>query len=122
MQIEEAIGDLKYYIGEDPYFNGTYEPVTDFEKYCYNNCKAIDTVLNELEKKNKELKEAQKETMQIYSDYQDIGKIAFDLDEKVQNLIKKLEEDAEKYKKENADGTLQDYIKEILSILKGEKE
>ena len=37
MQIEEAIEDLKYYIGEDPYFNGTYNPVTDFEKYCYNN-------------------------------------------------------------------------------------
>ena len=55
MQIEEAIGDLKYYIGEDPYFNGTYEPVTDFEKYCYNNCKAIDTVLNELEKKEAEI-------------------------------------------------------------------
>ena len=53
MQIEEAIGDLKYYIGEDPYFNGTYDPVTDFEKYCYNNCKAIDIVLNELEKKDK---------------------------------------------------------------------
>ena len=83
---------------------------------------AIETVFNELEKKDKELKEAQKETMQIYSDYQDIGKIAFDLDEKVQKLIEKLEEDAEKYKKENADGTLQDYIKEILSILKGEKE
>lgn len=93
MQIEEAIGDLKYYIGEDPYFNGTYEPVTDFEKYCYNNCKAIDTVLNELEKKDEELKELH------------------DLDEKVQKLIEKLEEDAEKYKKENADGTLQDYIK-----------
>ena len=55
MQIEEAIADLKYYIGEDPYFNGTYEPVTDFEKYCYNNCKAIDTVLNELEKKEAEI-------------------------------------------------------------------
>lgn len=53
MNIEEAIGDLKYYIGEDPYFNGTYKPVTDFEKYCYSHCKAIDTVLNELEKKDK---------------------------------------------------------------------
>lgn len=47
-KLEEAIGDLKYHIGEDPYFNGTYKPVTDFEKYGYNHCKAIETVLEEL--------------------------------------------------------------------------
>lgn len=54
MQIEEAIGDLKYYIGEDPYFNGTYTPVTDFEKFCYNHCKAIDTVITYVETMQKE--------------------------------------------------------------------
>lgn len=69
MQIEEAIGDLKYYIGEDPYFNGTYEPVTDFEKYCYNNCKAIDTVLNELEKKDTVIDEMA-DTLRYYNGMQ----------------------------------------------------
>ena len=68
--------------------------------------------------------------MQIYSDYQDIGKIAFDLDEKVQKLIKKLEE--EKYTIESTYSQINgnyfmaqdklDLIDEILSILKGEKE
>ena len=39
--------------------------------------------------KNKEL---QKSVEQIYDDYQDIGKMYFDLDEKRQKLIEKLEE------------------------------
>lgn len=38
-----------------------------------------------------------------------------------QNLIEKLEKDKEKFKEQNADGVLQDYIEEILEILKGNK-
>lgn len=38
-----------------------------------------------------------------------------------QKLIEKLEEDKETLKKENADGTLQDYVIRLLEILKGEK-
>lgn len=48
-----------------------------------------------MRKKNKEL---QKSVEQIYDDYQDIGKMYFDLDEKRQKLIEKLEEDNEKDK------------------------
>lgn len=38
-----------------------------------------------------------------------------------QKLIEKLEEDIKKFKEQNADGTLQDYLEETLKILKGEK-
>lgn len=103
--------------------------------------------------KNKEL---QKSVEQIYDDYQDIGKIAFDYSDKIeqlektisrkmsnnkrlsrkylkercknkklesdkQKLIEKLEEDKETLKKENTDGTLQDYVLRLLEILKGEE-
>ena len=37
-----------------------------------------------------------------------------------QKLIEKLEKDKETLKKENADGTLQDYVISFLEILKGE--
>ena len=39
-----------------------------------------------------------------------------------QKLIEKLEEDKETLKKENADGTLQDYVIRLLEILKGENK
>lgn len=39
-----------------------------------------------------------------------------------QKLIEKLEEDKETLKKENADGTLQDYVIKLLEILKGENQ
>lgn len=39
-----------------------------------------------------------------------------------QKLIEKLEEDKETLKKENADGTLQDYVIRLLEILKGENQ
>lgn len=48
MFIERHIKNLKQYIEEDPYYNGTHEVVTDFDKYCYNHCEDIDMVLNEL--------------------------------------------------------------------------
>lgn len=116
--------DIKFFL------NGTIEQSNYIVDKADEINLAIEAVLNKLEKKDKELKEAQKETMQIYSDYQDIGKIAFDLDEKVQKLIKKLEE--EKYTIESTYSQINgnyfmaqdklDLIDEILSILKGEKE
>lgn len=39
-----------------------------------------------------------------------------------QKLIEKLEEDKETLKKENADGTLQDYVIRLLENLKGENQ
>lgn len=44
-----AIANLSFYIEEDPYFNGTYKIESDFDRYCYNHCKDIETVLSELE-------------------------------------------------------------------------
>lgn len=44
------------------------------------------------------------------------------LESEKQNLIEKLEKDAEKFHIENEDDSLQDYVKEILSVLKGETD
>lgn len=57
---EKAIANLKYYIEQDPYYNGTYSPVTDFEKYCYEHCNDIGVILSELEQKDKEVQELKK--------------------------------------------------------------
>ena len=69
-----------------------------------------------IRKKNKEL---QKSVEQIYDDYQDIGKMYFDLDEKRQKLIEKLEEVLKSIKQDGIYGYDEDIL-EILSILKGE--
>ena len=83
MQIEEAKQDLKYYIEEDPFYNGTYTPETDFEKYCHNLCKAIDTVLNELER----LKDYEQLEWQ---EFNELSKLSFELGKR-DKRIKELE-------------------------------
>lgn len=83
-----------------------------------------------IREKNKDL---QKSVEQIYDDYQDIGKMYFDLDEKRQKLIEKLEEDVNELENLNDNYTDADIVEgiyttrgqiikaqEILSILKGE--
>lgn len=91
-----------------------------------DDTKALKRVLNYIEQLESELEESRKETMQIYDDYQDIGKMFFDLDEKVQKLIKKLEEDVNRKipLAEDMDWVMcrKQYAQEILSLLKGEKE
>lgn len=116
---------------------------------------AIETVLSMLKKKDKGInslmqsrkkwknryykiknknKDLQKSVEQIYDDYQDIGKMYFDLDEKRQKLIEKLKNKIRYYEENDeilatsndnySDGTvikkIIDEFKEILSILKGE--
>lgn len=49
-----------------------------------------------------------------------IKRYIIQLESDKQKLIEKLEEDKETLKKENADGTLQDYVIRLLEILKGE--
>lgn len=56
---KELIGakaNLSFYIKQDPFFNGTYEVESDFDKYCYEHCKDIETVLSELEQLQDDLK------------------------------------------------------------------
>ncbi len=79
---------------------------------------------NRYYKEKRRRKEADRSVWQIYLDYQDIGKMYFDLDEKGQKLIEKLEKikyDLEYDRRMNNYSYLSD-IQEILSILKGEKE
>lgn len=63
----------------------------------------------------------QNEAMQICKQCKYIKK-ARELETKNQKLIEKLEEDIENFAKENRDGSLQDYVDEILKILKGGKQ
>lgn len=52
-ELELAIESLKYYNENDPYWNGTYTPETDFEKFCYEHCKEIDILIKYIEKGEK---------------------------------------------------------------------
>lgn len=79
---------------------------------------------NRYYKEKRRRKEADRSVWQIYLDYQDIGKMYFDLDEKGQKLIEKLEKikyDLEYDRRMDKYSYLSD-IQEILSILKGEKD
>ena len=62
--------------------------------------------------------QAEDEIMQEY--WEDIKQYIDQLESDKQKLIEKLEEDKETLKKENSDGTLQDYVIRLLEILKGE--
>lgn len=63
----------------------------------------------------------QNEAMQICKQCKYIKKLR-QLETKHQKLIEKLEEDITNFAKENRDGSLQDYVDEILGILKGEND
>lgn len=51
--LEKAIAELKYYIEIDPYWNGKYKPLTDFEEYCYKHCEYINELIKYIEGENK---------------------------------------------------------------------
>lgn len=79
---------------------------------------------NRYYKEKRRRKEADRSVWQIYLDYQDIGNMYFNLDEKRQKIIDKLEKikyDLEYDRRMNNYSYLSD-IQEILSIVKGEKE
>lgn len=60
MSKEEAINNLKRYIEEDFAFREPIKNLSDFDKFCYNHCKDIETVLGyvkELEEEKDKLKE-----------------------------------------------------------------
>lgn len=75
----------------------------------------IEAVLEYIEQLEQE--KADRTSAESYEDSY-ISKIESDN----QKLIEKLEEDKETLKKENADGTLQDYVIRLLEILKGENQ
>ena len=58
MNIEKHINNLKEYIETDFAFKEPEKNESDFDKFCYNHCKDIDAVINELDKVEADLYEA----------------------------------------------------------------
>lgn len=77
------------------------EAIEYLKKYRYENevKDAINIVLSMLEEKDKQIAEEEKAVEQIYADYQDIGKIAFDYQEKIELLEKEIDLMAEEIDK-----------------------
>ena len=116
------------------------EEISKLKINVFNQCddetiRLVAEMLKHTDKLEEENKELQKSVEQIYDDYQDIGKMYFNLDEKRQKLIEKLEEDIKKanqiiedrdyrYIQEVIDEAYErlKYAQEILSIVKGEKK
>lgn len=79
---------------------------------------------NKYYKERRRRKEADKSVWQIYDDYQDIGNMYFDLDEKVQDIIKQIQWAVDFTKTNNSiiSKTQVECLENVLKILKGEKE
>ena len=79
---------------------------------------------NKYYKERRRRKEADKSVLQIYDDYQDIGNMYFDLDEKVQDIIKQIQWAVDFTKTNNSiiSKTQVECLENVLKILKGEKE
>lgn len=58
MNIEEHIKNLKKYIEEDFAFREPIKNMSDFDKYCWNHCKDIETLLTAYEKEKEKNKKA----------------------------------------------------------------
>lgn len=69
---------------------------------CAKKIRVIETVLSMLEEKDKQIAEEEKAVEQIYADYQDIGKIAFDYQEKIELLEKEIDLIAERLRYESS--------------------
>lgn len=53
---KESIKNLEKYIEEDFAYREPIKNYSDFDKFCYNHCKNIETVLNLIEKLRERLK------------------------------------------------------------------
>ena len=71
MNIEEHINNLKKYIEEDFAFREPIKNMSDFDRYCWNYCKDIETLLTAYEKE-KEKREIAEENHKVLS--LDLGK------------------------------------------------
>ena len=80
---------------------------------CAKKIRAIETVLSILEEKDKQIADLEKSVEQIYEDYQDIGKIAFDDGEKIEMLEKQIDLMAGYIEQIDASGDLCKGCKEI---------
>ena len=58
MNIQKSIENLKEYIETDYAYKEPEKNVSDFDKFCYSHCKDIDAVINELDKVEADLYEA----------------------------------------------------------------
>ena len=91
MNIEEHIKNLKKYIEEDFAFREPIKNMSDFDRYCWNHCKDIETLLTAYEKEKEENKK--------WKDY-----VVNDLENQIterNNKIFKLEAELEKEKEKN---------------------
>lgn len=88
MNIEEHMKNLKKYIEEDFAFREPIKNMSDFDKYCWNHCKDIETLLTAYEKekeKNKELEDTLRCTQNSW--YEDT-KVIIDKDKIIEELKK----------------------------------
>ena len=115
----KSIKNLKKYIEEDVIYKKTLKYYSDFDKFCYNHCKDIDTVLilvEKLQKENEQLHKFILEGITIenspFQNYQlDFLRENFIPIQRIENLIKELKQDdiniTKKYKeKKNITGEL----------------
>lgn len=87
----KSIKNLKKYIEEDGVYKKTLKYYSDFDKFCYNHCKDIDTVLILVEKLQKALAdEAIKST-------ENIKQLNKELNYKINKVINKLRNVEEDY-------------------------
>lgn len=66
MNIEESINNLKKYIEEDFVFREPIKNMSDFDRYCWNHCKDIETLLTAYEKEKEKNKELEKQLQSTY--------------------------------------------------------
>ena len=59
-EASKAKARLKEYIAEDEFYNGSSKIESDFDKYCYEHCKDIETLLREMELANYEVNQMKK--------------------------------------------------------------
>ena len=75
--------------------------------------RALENLLTRYKQLEEENKELQKSVDQIYDDYQDIGKMYFNLTEKIENKIDKFDYEFEKAKRKN-DKDRADYYWDLI--------
>lgn len=94
---EEYIFGEEAILGDINYINEILKEKLSIEEYnkVITRISIIKADLREKQQLEKENKDLQKSVDQIYDDYQDIGKMYFNLTEKIENKIEELKEIAD---------------------------
>lgn len=83
--------------------------------------KAIETVLSMLEEKDKIIADLQKSVEQIYDDYQDVGKMAFNYSDKIEKQNKIIDLMAEKIYEEGIVWNNKEEVKQYFENKEGKE-